>query len=585
MKRSEGPLAGVFWVTLWLGFGTVASGAQQAEAPDTVAVAAEIPAELAQARNLMANLRMALDSVLVIEVRMSQVDDEEREVLRVRGRGYVESIIQDQQDLLDLISKLQKLGLPVDEIRSSFTDILIREMGVYERYLKWLTDEIDDWRGRRSTAAPEQMGEIESRIDEGRQRLDANLAVQVRVLTIADSLGLNTAEVWEDLDRYLTNRAEHLVGRLQVAANVRDDLEEKIRDAERARAPQAEVAVLRTRLQNTKRSIDGIAKSLQNTSDLLDKRGFETTRYRQFAIRTTGEITGRILDPKVLIGLVRGLLEDLWGWLKSNAPTALVRVVIVLAFVIFFRLLFRLGWWLIRIVGLAKLSRLMSDLVQRLINPFATVIGLLTGLWFLGANPTTLLAGLGVAGVIVGFALQDSLSNLAAGFFILFTRPFDVDDVIQSGNVLGTVKAMGLANTTIMTFDNRRLLVPNRRIWGEVIENRSAEYTRRVDLVVRVGYEEDLDRAIQILGGLLEENDRVLRKPEPAIFVLQLAESWIEIAVRPWVRNEDWWPLLTELPRLVRLRFAEEGIDIPVPRRDISLPAERFNEKDKPSSE
>jgi small conductance mechanosensitive channel len=209
---------------------------------------------------------------------------------------------------------------------------------------------------------------------------------------------------------------------------------------------------------------------------------------------------------------------------------------------------------------------------------------LISGLWFLGVNPTTLLAGLGVAGIIVGLALQDSLSNLAAGFFIIVTRPFDVDDTIMGGGVLGTVRAMGVANTTIVTFDGRRLMVPNRKIWGEVIENRSAEPVRRVEITVRVSYAEDLDCALEILRDLCKNDERVLAAPEPLIFVSDLEDSWVEIAVRPWVRNKDWWPMLTDLPRLVRLRFGKEGIDIPYPRTDFSTPADRNPSAETPDS-
>jgi small conductance mechanosensitive channel len=200
---------------------------------------------------------------------------------------------------------------------------------------------------------------------------------------------------------------------------------------------------------------------------------------------------------------------------------------------------------------------------------------LIFGLWFLGVNTGTMLAGLGIAGIIVGLALQDSLSNLAAGFFILVTRPFDVDDTIKGGGVLGVVKEMGVANTTIITFDGRRLMVPNRKIWGDVIENRSAEPIRRVEITVRVGYAEDLNNALDILRDLCKDDERVLASPDPLIFVSNLEDSWVEIAVRPWVRNKDWWPMLTDLPRLVRLRFAKEGIEIPYPRTDFSTPSDR----------
>ena len=245
----------------------------------------------------------------------------------------------------------------------------------------------------------------------------------------------------------------------------------------------------------------------------------------------------------------------------------------VLAVTVLFRLTFRLVWWLLRLTRLIKLTRLMVQLGDSIIAPVATMVGLFAGLWVIGANPTTLLTGAGVAGVIIGFALQDSMANLAAGFFILATRPFDVDDVIRTGTEIGTVKAMWIANTTIVTFDGRRLLIPNRMIWGDIIENRSVEPLRRADFTVRVGFEEDLDRAIAILHELVKEEGRVLDHPEPSIFTLSWAESWVEIAVRPWTRNADWWPLLQDLPRLVVKRFAEEGIEIPYPRLELAGPA------------
>jgi small conductance mechanosensitive channel len=210
-------------------------------------------------------------------------------------------------------------------------------------------------------------------------------------------------------------------------------------------------------------------------------------------------------------------------------------------------------------------------LLDGLVKPIGLLTGFFIGLWFLGVNPGTMLAGLGVASVIIGLALQDSLSNFAAGFFILVTRPFDIDDVVQTGTVMGTVKKMGLANTTIRTFDGRRLMVPNRRIWSEVIENRSAEAARRVEITVRVGYKEDIDRVLQLLRDIVDADERVLKAIEPEIYVSDLDESWMTVAVNPWVKNNDWWSLLKELPRMVRLRFAEEGIDIPYPRRDLAV--------------
>jgi small conductance mechanosensitive channel len=200
-------------------------------------------------------------------------------------------------------------------------------------------------------------------------------------------------------------------------------------------------------------------------------------------------------------------------------------------------------------------------LLENLIRPIATISGLITGLWFLGVDPTTLLTGVGVVGIIVGLALQDSLSNLASGFFILVTRPYDVDDIVVVGGELGTVKAMGLANTTIITFDNRRFLVPNKKIWGDKIENRSAEPIRRVDATFKVGFSEDLEMVFNTLHDL-----RILDDPRPYIFVEKVDDSWMQLAVRPWVKNADWWYTLCELPRLIHARFEQDGISIPYPQ-------------------
>jgi small conductance mechanosensitive channel len=511
--------------------------------------------------------------------------EEEREVLRVKGQNFVESINDDQLKLLYLIPELDAAGMPPHDIGTRFKRFVVMEADIYNRAIQFWAAELDDHRDRRVSAEPEVRGDIEILIEETRSRLDRLFHGQATTLEIGDSLGLDASDEWQQLDKTLTSRAENLVGRLQIAVKSRDKLREKLRGAQRAGAADTELSTAKTQLQYAERRVEGIANSLEETVDLLEERGFEGTQYRQFIIETTGEISEKLLDPRVLFGILSNALIDFWNWIKDNAPAFFIKLLIILVFVLVFRIMFRLGWWVVRLLGLARLSRLMRDLIDRMLRPIATIVGLIGGLWFLGVNPAHLLAGVGVASVIIGLALQDSLSNLAAGFFILATRPFDVDDVVVSGSVFGTVKAMGLANTTIVTFDNRRLMVPNRKVWGEVIENRSAEAVRRVEIEVRIGYKEELDRAIEILRDLLTNNERALKKPQPQIFVYKLDDSWIEIAVRPWTRTEDWWPLLTELPRLVRLRFAEEGIEIPFPKREITMQTEHKEDAVKPDAD
>ena len=500
-----------------------------------------IPPELTQALVLIDQLESALDSVLTLEFRMRGKDEDTRQVLRVQGRKYVESIDETQPKLLKLLHELETNEIYSEDIRTRFRRFLLAEADIYERALGLWTHEIDELRDQRASASPDELGDIESQITNARARVDKILLGQVSTLIVADSLELNTEGAWIQLENVLKNRAENLVGRLQISVSRRDQLKDKIKDAERAGAPEAEIGVNRTRLQYSIRRIDGVAHSLDETVDLLDERGYDSAPYRQFIIKTTGEITERVLNPQILFGLIGDFLKDVWQGFKDNAPAALIKLLILIGFILMFRLLFRLGWWVVRLSGVVKMSRLMRDMVDRLMKSSATIFGLIGGLWFLGVDPTTLIAGVGVAGIIVGLALQESLSNLAAGFFILATRPYDVDDIITAGGVVGTVRAMGLANTTVVTFDNRRFLVPNRKIWGEVIENRSAESIRRVEIKVRIAYSEDIDRAITILHDMLAKNERVLEKPEPPICVSELADSWIEIAVRPWTLGRAPW--------------------------------------------
>lgn len=527
-----------------------------------------------RARAILVELNASIDSIIAVYDRLRVADEEERRLARVQAWRYVETMQGLQTEMLSLIPTLETAGLPADSITRAFGSYLSREAQLYDEAIEYRSQDIAELGALRASTPPEELSDLEVRISASKAVLDSILTSKIVTLSDVDSIGLDMSEEWEFLDRFLVDWAEGQAGRLQIAIVDRNRLRDQIHDAERAGTPESEITALRTRRQAAVQRIDGIVKSLTATANLLAQRGFETNQYRQVIIQATGQVTVDILDPQVLFGLVRDAASDIWTWIKDNGANALVQLFIVVLSVILFRVGFRLAWWVFRLVGRVDLPKLATDLVGRTIRPFATIFGLFAGLWFIGVNPTALVTGLGVAGIIVGLALQDSLSNLAAGFFILVTRPYDMGDVVKVGGVLGNVKAMGLANTTIVTFDAERLFVPNRKIWNEVIANRSAEEKRRVQITARVSYEEDVDQALDVIRDLLHKNETVLDEPQPSIFVSDLADSWVEIAVRPWVRNADWWPFTTELRRLIRLRFEQEGIEIPFPTWEIVGPVE-----------
>ena len=199
------------------------------------------------------------------------------------------------------------------------------------------------------------------------------------------------------------------------------------------------------------------------------------------------------------------------------------------------------------------------------------VIGLLIALSQIGFSLGPLLAGLGIAGFVIGFALQDTLSNFASGLMILFYRPFDVGDVIDSSGVFGEVSHMSLVNTTILTFDNQTLIVPNSKIWGNVIKNVTAQRIRRVDFLFGISYGDYIPDVEVVIWDILNSHELILKDPVPLVKVHELGESSVNIAVRPWVKTADYWTVYWDINRTVKLRFDEQGISIPFPQRDVHI--------------
>jgi len=521
------------------------------------------------ARALFDSLRWSSDSLGAVAEKLLDDPDADVSFGRVQALKYARQQHRMLIELAELLREASPDSLPADSLTGELRSYLVDHISVLDQAYARQLDRYDELRGQRASAAAAEIGPLEAEITDVWAWSDTIMVYQVSAITAAEETGVDVEHEWEQLDEHLVQRAEQQVGRLQIAVADRDRVEARVRTLKRTSAPESEITDVQRYQSAVQSRVDAIAASLGVTNGLLRGRGFDTVAYREILIRTTGEVTGDVLDPQVLLRLVHDLATDAWNWIRDNTATILARILIVVGFVIFFRLLFRLGWWLARTLHLVRGSRLIADTLGRSLRPVATLLGFMTGLSVIGVETTTLLAGLGVASVVVGFALQDSLSNLFAGIAILAMRPYDVDDVVEAGGVVGRVREMGLWNTTIVTFDARRLLVPNKSVWGMNIENRSAEPIRRVEAIARIGYDDDLQKVIGVFYDMLQSDERVLDEPAPVVFASSLAESWIEVKLWPWVKNADWWSLTSDLPRLVSLRLDEEGISVPYPRREI----------------
>jgi small conductance mechanosensitive channel len=189
----------------------------------------------------------------------------------------------------------------------------------------------------------------------------------------------------------------------------------------------------------------------------------------------------------------------------------------------------------------------------------------------LGIATASFVAILGAAGLAVGLALQGSLSNFASGVLMIIFKPFSKGNFIEAAGTAGIVEEIGIFHTTLNTPDNRRIIVPNSSITGGNITNNSANDTRRIDLVAGVSYSDDLDKVRKILEEILAAEERILPEPEPFIGLVELADSSVNFAVRPWVKASDWWPTRCALQETIKKRFDAEGISIPFPQQDVWL--------------
>ncbi len=398
-------------------------------------------------------------------------------------------------------------------------------------------------------------------------KVDAVYGSLITYVEIADTLDLDGSAERDYLIDVLENSAANRSVFLQVAL-----VDVAVLRAAAASLPgDASVASLAAAFEAR---IKIASRALQQMINLMGRMQLETTQYRQQVLKVTGELTAAVLD----VGVIAGLLADWSAFLAELAvtkgPQLLFQLVIVVAILFLFSRLSRVIQRLVN-KGLKsskfRLSALLREMIVATARNFVVLLGILIALSQLGVSLGPLLAGLGVAGFIIGFALQDTLSNFASGMFILMYRPFDVGDFVEAGGVMGTVSHMSIVNTTFKTIDNKVLVVPNNMIWSSVITNVTAQQTRRTDLKFTVSYGDDLDKVEQVLNSIVDSHDAVLDEPAPVIKLHELGDSGVMFVVRPWVKTENYWPTYWDLTRTVKDRFDAEGITFPFPQHDVHV--------------
>ena len=218
-----------------------------------------------------------------------------------------------------------------------------------------------------------------------------------------------------------------------------------------------------------------------------------------------------------------------------------------------------------------RFSELLEQFMIKISFRAMMLVGLLVALGTVGINVAALLTVIGGASFIIAFALQDTLSNFAAGVMLLIYRPFDVGDAVDVGGVTGKIDQVSLVSTTIKTFDNKVVLVPNKNVWGQIITNSSASKERRVDMIFGIGYDDDSEKAKQILKQIVSDHELVLDEPEPVIQLHELADSSVNFICRPWVKTENYWQVHWDILKQAKSEFDQAGISFPYPQQDVHV--------------
>jgi small conductance mechanosensitive channel len=538
------------------------TAAQDSDATPEVVVLSESDTE--KLNGLVSGLEYRRSRIAELEERVASSDEKSKSILQVRlAKSWIE-LLQYSNDFADTVMALSDNGAAGSE----YWDQAVAELNAHPDIAQFAAKELSQYMDMPAgdmdvvaqTAAYARLFEL-SKVQ------DTLFELLFDSMELAKQYEIDVAAEEGFLRANLDNRAENNSVLLELAM-----LDVNGRQAGLQMLP--EDADLKNQLALGKGRVTGLAKALQAAVTMMDKLEMETGEYRQQIIRATGEISSDTFNVEVL-----GKLLEQWGaglvsLVVKDGPNLIFKLLMFVVIILVSRKLANVAQKLVE-AGLDRaqvdLSQLLRNMVISAARKTVQVLGILIALSQIGISLGPVLAGLGVAGFVIGFALQDTLSNFASGMMILIYRPFDMGDSVEAGGVAGTVSNMSLVCTTILTYDNQTMVVPNNKIWGDVIKNVTSQRTRRVDLGFGISYGDDIVKAERVLKDIVESDARVLKHPEPTIKLHELADSSVNFIVRPWVKTSDYWSVYWDLTREVKLRFDKEQISIPFPQQDLHI--------------
>jgi small conductance mechanosensitive channel len=511
-------------------------------------------------------------ALVAMDKRIADAPEGDREVLLFRRDERSFGLLLDLDKVVRLVAELPaddparlEVEKRLKESLQGAGDAVFRLLDDVDRRITTYNEQLESLSGTRLIATQSYISSLEQLriryyegvvdIMEGRKLLEIQVDSGTR----------------ERLENALYLQAEKLAGYLEFSGQALEQVEVRLKE-------DPANADLDATMKNMGSKHSMNLQRLKAIVRLMERLDLDDAAYKSVLLQQGDSFSLRTLESGVVMGLLRDGLASLRAAAVANGPDILFRLLVFVLILLVFRVLSRLTR---RAVSAAcdrpgvNMSTLLKDVLQSICGGTVMAIGFLMALSQIGISLGPMLAGLGVAGFVVGFALQDTLGNFAAGGMILIYRPYDVDDFVEVTGASGLVKNMSLVSTTITTFDNQTLVIPNSKIWGDVIKNVTAQRLRRVDLEFGIGYGDDVELAERVLNDIVSSHDMVLPKPETMIKLHTLGDSSVNFIVRPWVKTEDYWNVYWDITREVKLRFDREGISIPFPQRDVHLYSEQ----------
>ncbi len=519
------------------------------------------------ARELSSAIAEKDEEISRLRDQIAAATGDDQKALRERGYEVVGEYMTDLEALVANAIEREASGLDVADDRAALTTALEQTSQMLQRVINETQAELEKLRSSREDASAEEIEKTGRTVIVSNGWLDRTLDMLLELSENMEKFGIDPATEREFLTGHLTDRAELVAGRIMLT--------------------QERIAKVKGRLKTDPENTDFIAESdrleagldryvarLTTTTRMMEKLDLDTADYQQLLFQVTGEITTGLFSREVIGGLLTNWGQSTVDWITANGPSLILKVVLFFLILFVFRILSRVARKMVQ-KAISRSNLQVSVLLERtalsMTGSLVMLFGLLVALSQLGFQVAPLLAGLGVAGFIIGFALQDTLSNFASGMMILLYRPYDVGDLIETAGAMGKVENMTLVSTTILTVDHQTLVIPNSMIWGNVIKNVTAQTERRIDMVFGIGYADDIPHAERVLTEILKAHEQVLDVPEPVVKLHNLGESSVDFVVRPWVKTDDYWDVYWDITREVKIRFDAEKISIPFPQRDVHL--------------